>query len=731
VVALPLTLEEVEEIRKILGREPTTEELAMFEAQWSEHCSYKSSRLLLKLLPTHGKGVLVGPGKDAPAVEVFPGIAVVFKIESHNHPSAVEPYNGAATGIGGIVRDILTLGAKPVALLDMLYLGDPSDPRARWLIKGIVRGISDYGNRIGVPTVAGDTWFDRSFNAQPLVNVACVGIVRIEKLVRGSPRPGDVIVIAGNPTGRDGLLGSSFASKPLGENPSQEIGAVQVADPLMEKLLIDSIQELADLGLVEYVKDLGGGGLTTAVVETAADFGLGAELSLDRLHLRTELTPLEMLVSESQERMMLVIRKDKLERAIEILRKYDIPYSVLGVFDSSGWIKAYYLGRKVAEVPARELAKPRSVIRQSKPPTDRIAITAPIRDLPLPPLNEALKSLISSPNVASRRWIYEQYDHEVGARTVIKPDYGDAAVLRIGPGDRRGIAVKGDANPRYTSIDPFRGAANSVAECYRNLVAVGSTPIAFVDEPNAGNPEKPEHFWYFEMMVKGIAWMAEELNVPVVGGKVSFYNEDHTGRQVKPTATIVGVGALEDVDKAVTMDIKYVGSQLILVGTTFPELGATEYVARVHNIEAGEVPIPRPSLELKHSEYVLELVRRGIAVSVHDVGLGGLAVALAEMCLLGDVGADIDIEAVPCRGCLRVDEVLFSETQARYIVEISPGKLEEALKIAESRNVAASVIGTTTSKKVITIRSGGRQLLGVPLDTLKPLYEGSLEELLG
>ncbi len=727
---MPLTPEEVEEIRKILGREPTTEELAMFEAQWSEHCSYKSSRLLLKLLPTHGKNVLVGPGRDAPAVEVFPGVAVVFKIESHNHPSAVEPYNGAATGIGGIVRDILTLGAKPIALLDMLYMGNPKDPRARWLVKGIVKGISDYGNRIGVPTVAGDTWFDNSFNTQPLVNVACVGVVSTERLIRGTPRPGDVIVIAGNPTGRDGLLGSSFASKPLGEDPSQEIGAVQVADPLMEKLLIDSIQELASLGLVEYVKDLGGGGLTTAVVETAADFGLGAELFLDRLHLRTELTPLEILVSESQERMMLVIQKDKLERALEILRKYDVPYSILGVFDGSGLIKAYHSGRKVAEVPARELARPRTILRASKPPADRTVLTAPIRDLPLPPLHEALKTLISSPNIACKRWIYEQYDHEVGARTVVKPGYGDAAVLRISPEDVRGIAVKGDANPRYTSIDPFRGAANSVAECYRNLVAVGSTPIAFVDEPNAGNPEKPEHFWYFEMMVKGIGWMAEELGVPVVGGKVSFYNEDHAGRQVKPTATIVGVGALEDVGRTTTMGLKYVGSPLILVGTTFPELGASEYLAVVHGIEAGEVPTPRPSLELRHAEYVLELVKEGIAVSVHDVSLGGLAIALAEMSILGDVGVDVDIEAVACRGCLRVDEVLFSETQARYLLEISPDKLEDALKIASSKNIAVSVIGVTTSRKALRVRSGGNPILEVPLDTLKSLYEGSLEELL-
>jgi phosphoribosylformylglycinamidine synthase len=723
---VPLTPEEVEEIRGILGREPTPEELAMFEAQWSEHCSYKSSRLLLKLLPASGSRVIVGPGRDAPAVEVFPGVVVVFKIESHNHPSAVDPYNGAATGIGGIVRDILTLGARPIALLDLLYLGEPSDPHASWIARGVVKGISDYGNRIGVPTVAGDTWFDRSFNRQPLVNVACVGLARVEELVGERPRPGDLIVIVGNPTGRDGLLGSSFASRPLGEDVDRDIGAVQVADPLTEKLLIDSLAELVRRRLVRYIKDLGGGGLTTAVSEVAAEFDLGAELDLDRLHLRAELTPLEILVSESQERMMVVVEPGRLREVEGVLEKYDLQYSVVGVFTDSGRIVARFRGRVVADVPSRELARPRGIRRGSRPPAEALVGLTPVVDLPEVSLPDAILRVLSSPNVSSKRWIYEQYDHEVGARTVVKPGYADAAVLKLDAGDRRGIAVKGDANPRYTYLDPFNGAANSVAECFRNLVAVGASPVAIVDELNAGNPEKPEQFWYFEMMLKGLAWMAGELGLPVVGGKVSFYNEDHLGRQVKPTTTIVGVGVLEDVSRVTTADFKEVGSAVVVVGTTFPELGGSEYLYRVHGLELGEIPRPRPASELRNSSLVLELARRGLALAVHDVGLGGLGAALAEMSILGGVGVEVDLERVPCRGCLRVDEVVFSETQARYVIEVGAEGVEEVLRLARQVGVEVSVIGRTVASGVYRLRFGST-VAELPLDALRDAYLGGLE----
>ncbi len=728
---MPLTEAETKEIRRILGREPTTEELAIFESQWSEHCSYKSSRRLLRLLPTSGRRVLIGPGRDAPAVEVFPGVAVVFKVESHNHPSAVDPYNGAATGIGGVVRDILTLGARPLALLSMLCLGDPRDSRARQLIKGIVRGASDYGSGIGVPVVAGDAWFDSSFNAQPLVNVACVGLVRADEIVSGRPSPGDLIVIIGSPTGREGVLGSSFASKPLEEGESDK-GAevVPPANPLMGRALIETVLEISRAKLAKYVKDIGAGGLATAVVETASDFGLGAELRLENLHTKGELSPLEMLVSETQERIMLVTDERKLEEIKTVLERRGVPASVVGFFDGSGRLRAYYRGRLVVDVPARETARAKEVWRSSRPPRELVKAIKPLDRLPEIPVRDALRIVLSSPNVASKRWIYEQFDSEVGLRTVVKPGRGDAAVLRLDAGDSRGIAVKGDANPRYTSIDPFRGAANTVAECYRNLVAVGSSPAAFVDEPNAGNPEDPEQFWYFEMMVKGIAWMADELGVPVVGGKVSLYNVDQRGRQVKPTATVVGVGIVEDVGRVATANFKSEGSAVLVVGTTLPELGGTEYLARAFGLECGEIPIPRPGEELRSASYVGRVIREGLALSVHDVSLGGLAAAVAEMAMLGGLGVEVDVEAVPCRGCSRIDEVLFSETQARYVVEVPRERVEEALRIARQLGAAVTVIGRTVGGRRLSIMSGGKIVVEESLENLLELYESALPRLL-
>jgi len=727
---MPLTQDEIKTIERILGRKPTQEELAMFEAQWSEHCSYKSSKLLLMWLPTKASHVIIGPGRDAGAIEAFPGIAIVFKIESHNHPSAVDPYNGAATGIGGIVRDILTLGAKPIALLDLLYLGNPKDHHANWLIRNIVKGISDYGNRIGVPTVAGDVWFDSSYNRQPLVNVACIGLVSKQKIVNDKPEPGDCIIIAGNDTGRDGLLGSSFASRPLSSDTDKDIGAVQVGNPLMEKLIIDFLIELVEEGVIKYIKDLGGGGLTTAISEVMADHNLGAEIHLDKLHLREDLTPIEILVSESQERMLLIVNENNLDRVKAILNKYEIPYSVIGRFDKSRRLRVFFKDELVADIPAKELAKPHVIRRMYRPPIEALK---GLRDITIPlprDMQQAFEMVLSSPNVASKRWIYEQYDYEVGIRTVIKPGQGDAAVLRLLDGTKRGIAIKGDANPRYTYLDPFRGAANSVAECFRNLVAVGSEPLAIVDELNAGNPEKPTHFWYFARMVKGIAWMCDELSIPVVGGKVSFYNENEYGQQVKPVATIVGVGKLVNIEKAKSMDFKEPGSYIVVVGITYPELGGSEYLHTVHGIDEGEIPIPRPVAELKCAKLLQKLMKHEALLSAHDVSVGGLATSIAEMSVQGMLGVDVDLSKAPIRTISRLDELMFSESQARYILEIHEGKLNLVLKETQDLGIEVGVLGKVVDNGKIIFRYLGKTIIDMDLQHVHEVYTKSLDKLM-
>ncbi|MEM0453392.1 MAG: phosphoribosylformylglycinamidine synthase subunit PurL [Sulfolobales archaeon] len=728
---MPLSFDELSTIKELLGREPTKAELYMFEAQWSEHCSYKSSKYYLKLLPTKSKDVLIGPGRDAPAIKIFDKYAIVFKIESHNHPSAVDPYNGASTGVGGIVRDILTLGAKPIALLDLLFFGEPNDGYANWLIKGVVKGISDYGNRIGVPVVAGLTWFDKSYSRYPLVNVACVGVIELSKLLTYKPETNDLILIVGNTTGRDGVFGSSFASKPLSDNDSSNIAAVQVGNPLIEKLLIDALSEAVDRGLIKYVKDLGGGGLATAISEVTADYGLGAIIELNSLHIReANMEPEEVLVSESQERMLVIISKEQLHDFASVLRKYDLQYSVIGYLDNTGIIKVYYNGKLVAEVPANELARPQIKLWDVEIPKEYLTLANELRVPKITNLRNAFLELISSPNIVSKEWVYSQYDYEVGIRTVIKPGYGDAAVIRLMEDDKRlGIAVKGDGNPRYTYVDPFRGAANAVGECFRNLVSVGSLPIAIVDELNAGNPEKPSQYWYFTQMVKGISWMAQELRIPIVGGKVSFYNEDlNNESQVKPVTTIVGVGVIEDVRRASTLNLKYVGDYVLIVGVTYPELGSSELLHRCFGIEAGEVPLPRPSTEILNGRYVKKLVDRGYAVTVHDISLGGIAVALTEMCVKGLKGVSIELGNAPEIGC-DLQHLLFSESQARYLVEVRRESLDVALEIAHELNVDVGVLGIVDGNELV-IKHLGAEVLRFDVNELRNIYEESLEKLL-
>ncbi|MET1102393.1 MAG: phosphoribosylformylglycinamidine synthase subunit PurL [Pyrodictiaceae archaeon] len=699
---MPLSQQEIAYAAKILGRDLTPEELAILEALWSEHCSYKSTKKLLKELPTRAPWVLVGPGRDAGAIKLFDDVALVARIESHNHPSAIDPYNGAATGVGGIIRDVLSLGAKPVLLLDALYLGEPSDSTARWLAKGIIRGISDYGNRVGVPTAAGHTWFSRAYNKQPLVNVACIGIARPENILEGRVKPGDIIVLAGNATGRDGLLGSSFASKPL-NGEEEDLAAIQVGNPFLEKLLIDALQEVFENRLAKHVKDLGGGGLATAVIETAAQSRVGLVVHLDRVHVREkDLTPLEIIVSESQERMLIVPYPDKLSQLLRVLDKYGVEYSVIGYFTDDGKAQFLYHGVPVAELPVSLAVNPPEPKRSTTPlpaPPDTPRIEADIA--------KTLLGLLRAPRVGSKAWIYESYDWGVGGRTVGVPGAYDAAVIWLRDGTMRGLAAAVYGNPRYTRLEPFRGAALSLGEAYRRVSAVGAEPLAALDNINSGNPEKPWQHSYTEAMIKGLAWMAKRLGIPFIGGNVSLYNEDSEGKMIDPVASVLVVGRVEDVSKSLPNTLRHCGP-IVLVGETLPELGGSEAAELVLGKPVGRPPAPRPELEKRVARLARILASKGLACSAHSVGLGGVAVAAAKMAIRGRKGLRLDLRSV-CSNCTAF-EAAFSETPARILFEIRHDKLDEALSYAKKLGVEARVVGEPLDREELVLETGSDKI---------------------
>ncbi len=685
-----LTQEELEYIKRELGREPNDVEKAMFEAQWSEHCSYKSSKIHLKKLKRDVPWV-VSKISDAPLIDLGK-VYVTFRIESHNHPSAVDPYNGAATGVGGIIRDILSTGAKPIALLDDLVFGNPNHYISRWHFVNVVKGISDYGNRVGVPTVGGEVWFDDDFKYNPMVSVVCVGILPKDKLLPYRIDPSDLIIIAGSYTGRDGLLGSSFASKVLKEESKEEYAAIQVPDPLLEKLLIDAILELRDRKLVKFIKDLGGGGLATAISESADEFGLGAVIHLERLHLREkDMQPWEIMVSESQERMLLVVSKDNLEDAISILKKYDVPYSVIGEYTADKVIRVYFKGTLVAEIPTSLLANAPPIIRKYRRPEwhTRLERFEPINV----DIKDAVRRVILSPNVVSKQWVYSQYDHEVQIRTYLRPGEGDAAVLRIYEDDPKAIAITTDSNPRYTFLDPLLGAASTFLEAYRNVCAVGAKPLAAVDQIDAGSPELEDRYWFFVRMVDGLALASREMNVPIVGGKVSFYNENEIeGKQIKPLVMISMIGLIENFRYAKPLRA-YSDDWIVVLGKTYPELGGSELQAQFSKI-SGKPPLPRFTDELRTCELVRELTKFEEVSAIHDVAVGGLITALFEMTLTN--GFKVSIKSL-CN-CTPL-EILFSESGARYVIATKDPQL--VLEKARAYKVPAKVIGKVGGGKLV------------------------------
>ncbi|ABW01508.1 phosphoribosylformylglycinamidine synthase subunit PurL [Caldivirga maquilingensis] len=711
-----LTSDEAKIIINTLGRNPTEAEWLIFEAEWSEHCSYKSSRAWIRLLPSKSPLVIRGSGLDAPIIRIN-NIAVTFKIESHNHPSAVDPYDGAATGVGGIVRDILTTGLRPIALLDNLHLGSLDNQRSLWLSRNIIKGISDYGNRIGVPVVGGETWFDESFNNNPIVLVTCIGAGDFKRVIWGEGKVGDLVLVVGNDTGRDGMLGSSFASREL--SSSDDIGAVQVGNPLLEKLLIDALMELGERGLVKAIKDVGGGGLATALSELAHQLGLGIEVDLTNIRLRDELKPEEILVSESQERMIIVVDPSRLSYVEAVLRKYEVGFDLIGKLTNDGKFTAYYKGIKLIDLPLDLITNPPEPIRKYTEPVYLMRLRR-IPPLPSVKFNEALIKVASSPNLASKEVIYTQYDYEVGVRTVIKPGRAGATVLRLleedGGDGKLGIAVKADSNPRYSYLNPFTGAANSLAKAYRNVASVGAKPIAAVDSINVGNPEKPDKYWYFVKTVEGLTWMGNALGIPFVGGKVSFYNEDSvTGASIKPVVAVAVLGVVNDYAKAIEGGLTGEG-WLVIIGDTGPELGGSEFLHSVHGLVAGEPPEPKPLSEVKNANLVMQLINNGLAKAVMDVGVGGLAAALIKMSIIGGVGFTVDLSKAPLtQGLNDPVTVAFSETNARYIIETS--NLKETVRIIEANGVPYGVLGESGGG-IVQFKWGGLELASLSVDDL-------------
>ncbi|WP_297536469.1 phosphoribosylformylglycinamidine synthase subunit PurL [Thermococcus sp.] len=701
-------------IRERLKREPNELEWAMLEVMWSEHASYKSSRPWLKLLPTENEHVILGPGEDAGIVRFDDETWIAVGIESHNHPSAVEPYGGAATGVGGIVRDILCMGARPIALLDPIRFGPLEKERNRYLFEGVVKGIADYGNRIGVPTVGGETEFDESLDNYTLVNVACVGIMRPEHLVHSHvTEPGLKLILVGNRTGRDGIHGVTFASEELGENTEEDRSAVQIPDPFTEKLLIEATLEAVYTGKVKALKDLGGGGLTCASSEMAGKKGFGAVIYADRVPLREPgMTPTEVMISESQERMLFAVKPEDVEEIGRIFEEYELEWTVVGETIDEPRFVVYWRGEKVADLPIELLTDVPTIEWELKPYSAERPVETP--DVSF---GEAFDLVWGSPNILSKRWVWEQYDHEVQGRTVLKPGR-DAAVLKIN--DEYGLAFVADGNPNHSYLNPYHGAMGAVAEVVRNLVSVGAEPLALVDNLNFASPERPEVYWSFAETVRGLADAARAFGLAYVSGNVSFYNEV-VDRPIKPTPVVAGLGKvkLEDIPQGA-----FEGGLLIgVVGLTKPELGGSELFARL-GVEGGLAPRVDLEEEKANASGVLEAIRRGLVKAVHDVSRGGLAVALTEMAVAGKAGFTADLSKVPSETSSPI-EVAFSESHSRYIVAFPEENLEELKGLFKH----FAIIGRTGGGDAVFLWNG-RELLRKPVSELRAVHE-SLPRLLG
>jgi len=716
--------EEYAQIKEILGREPNYLELGMFAVMWSEHCGYKNSRPLLKNFPTKGPQVIHGPGENAGVVDIGDGQALVFKIESHNHPSAIEPYQGAATGVGGIVRDIFTMGARPIASLNSLRFGELDDARVRELFSGVVAGIAGYGNCLGIPTVAGEVYFNPSYKGNPLVNAMCVGLVNTDEIALAVAGEVDSpIMIVGAKTGRDGIHGATFASEELSESSQEKRPSVQVGDPFMEKLLIEACLELIKEDLVAGMQDLGAAGLTSSIAESASKKGRGVEVDVLKVPRREEgMTPYEVMLSESQERMLIVPKAGKESRIKEIFDKWGLDAVTIGRVSDDGKFKVFEGDKLAGEVPVAVLTEGCPVyIREGQEPEyyEKCRLFN-LDSLPEYDLQEALKKLLVSPNIASKKWVYSQYDYQVMTNTSVVPGDGDAAVLRI-KGTSKGVAMTTDCNSRFVYLDPYQGGMLTVCEAARNLACVGAKPLALTNCLNFGSPEKPHIYWQMQNAIKGMSVAARVLNTPVVSGNVSLYNETAEGA-IYPTPVVGMIGLIKDINYRSDMAFKKEGDLIVLLGELRDELGGSEYHYVCNNLESGAVPLVDLNGEKKLIELVLTLIRQQISNSCHDISDGGLAVTLAESAIKGGIGFTVNIDS----GSKRVDGILFSEAPSRVVLSIKPEKIQELQQLAAGFSFEAHVLGQVGGTNMI-FNNAGQEIINISVKDAANMWEEAIE----
>ncbi|MFD1954876.1 phosphoribosylformylglycinamidine synthase subunit PurL [Paenibacillus thailandensis] len=721
-----VTDHEYELICGFLGRKPNYTEIGVFSVMWSEHCSYKNSKPILKKFPVTGPRVLMGPGEGAGIVDIGDNQAVVFKIESHNHPSAVEPYQGAATGVGGIIRDIFSMGARPVALLNSLRFGKLDNDRVKYLFENVVGGIAGYGNCIGIPTVAGEVMFDESYEGNPLVNAMCVGLIDHDKIQRGVAKGvGNPVFYVGPATGRDGIHGATFASVELSEESEEKKTAVQVGDPFMEKLVMEATLELINSGIVLGIQDMGAAGLTCSSAEMASKAGNGLELYLDEVPQREEnMTPYEMMLSESQERMLFVVAPEHEAQAKEIFDRWGVICAKVGKVTDDGRLRLFHKGEEVGNMPVKALVDECPVYHKPSKEPAYYGEYAKVDTAAFPEiadLNGALEKVLASPTVASKEWVYNQYDYMVRTSTAVQPG-SDAAVVTI-HGTRKALAMTTDCNGRYVFLDPEVGGRIAVAEAARNIVCSGAEPLAITDNLNFGNPEKPEVFWQLEKAADGMSEACRALDTPVIGGNVSLYNENAKGA-IYPTPVIGMVGLVHDLDHITTQAFKGEGDVIILAGAeTKAEFGGSE-LQYVLGATEGRPPVIDLDEEKKLLRGVLGAIQQGLVASAHDLSEGGLAVALAESCISGGIGATADVKTE-----LRPDQVLFSETQSRILLSAKPEQAEALQAYLTEQGVANAAIGKVGGTS-LTISVNGKTGIGSEVKHLEKVWKDAIPCLL-